>query len=107
MILNTDQGAQFSSTEWIERLKASQVRISMDGRGRALDNVFVVRLWRTVKHEDVYLRGYDTPAALKQGPNAYFRFYNKAGTLTPTERPPDFTTSPRSVVRKMGATPVH
>ena len=77
LIFNTDQGAQFTSTEWIERLKAWDVLISMDGRGRALDNVFVERLWRTLKYEDIYLRGYDSPAALERGLSHYIDFYNE------------------------------
>ena len=77
LIFNTDQGAQFTSTEWIERLKAWDILISMDGRGRALDNVFVERLWRTLKYEDIYLRGYDSPTALERGLGSYISFYNK------------------------------
>jgi len=77
LIFNTDQGAQFTSTEWIERLKAWDILISMDGRGRALDNVFVERLWRTLKYEDIYLRGYDSPTALERGLGSYIDFYNK------------------------------
>lgn len=77
VIFNTDQGAQFTSTEWTQRLRQQGVLISMDGRGRALDNVFVERLWRTVKYEDIYLRGYETPAELEAGLHRYFRFYNE------------------------------
>jgi putative transposase len=57
-MFNTDQGAQFTSDKWIAVLKGNGITISMDGRGRALDNIFVERLWRSVKHEDVYLKGY-------------------------------------------------
>src|SRR5438093_260606 len=57
-IFNTDQGAQFTSTAFTGRLLAAEIRISMDGRGRALDNVFVERLWRSVKYEEVYLKDY-------------------------------------------------
>ncbi|SFD93795.1 Integrase core domain-containing protein, partial [Thiohalospira halophila DSM 15071] len=64
-------------TEWTQRLRQQGVLISMDGRGRALDNVFVERLWRTVKYEDIYLRGYETPAELEAGLHRYFRFYNE------------------------------
>src|SRR5439155_23757746 len=60
-IFNTDQGAQFTSTDFTGRLAAAGILISMDGRGRALDNVFVERLWRTVKYEEVYLKDYETP----------------------------------------------
>lgn len=75
-IMNTDQGCQFTSEAWINELKAHGVMISMDGRGRALDNVFVERLWRTVKYEEVYRREYHSMADLKSHLAAYFRFYN-------------------------------
>jgi len=75
-IFNTDQGAQFTSAAFTGVLKDHQVTISMDGRGRWLDNVMVERLWRTVKYEDVYLRAYDCPAALRRGLERYFSFYN-------------------------------
>jgi len=76
-IFNTDQGAQFTSEAFISELKEHpEIRISMDGRGRALDNVFVERLWRSVKHEDLYLKGYTTGKELQQGLKAYFTFYN-------------------------------
>ena len=74
-IFNTDQGAQFTSQSFTSRLEASGVAISMDGRGRALDNVFVERLWRSVKHEDIYLRDYATPPELRRGLGRYFAFY--------------------------------
>ncbi len=75
-IFNTDQGAQFTSAAFTDVLKAHQVQISMDGKGRWMDNVFVERLWRTVKYEDIYLRGYESPAELRAGLERYFRFYN-------------------------------
>jgi len=75
-IFNTDQGAQFTSEAFTSVLKAHGVIISMDGRGRWLDNVFVERLWRSVKYEDIYLRAYETPAALRAGLTRYFDFYN-------------------------------
>jgi putative transposase len=75
-VFNTDQGVQFTAGAWVERVEAAGVRVSMDGRGRCLDNVFVERLWRSVKHEDVYLRGYASVAELERGLAAYFRFYN-------------------------------
>jgi putative transposase len=75
-IFNSDQGAQFTSDEFTSRLESAGVLISMDGRGRALDNVFIERLWRTVKYEEVYLKDYagvpDAMGSLKR----YFRFYN-------------------------------
>ena len=75
-IFNTDQGAQFTSQAFTAVLKAHAVAISMDGKGRWVDNVFVERLWRSVKYEDVYLHAYETPASLRAGLTGYFQFYN-------------------------------
>lgn len=75
-VFNSDQGAQFTSQAFTDVLKREGVAISMDGRGRALDNIFVERLWRSVKHEDVYLKGYATMADLMLGLVDYFAFYN-------------------------------
>ena len=75
-IFNTDQGAQFTSEAFTGVLKAHDIAISMDGKGRWVDNVFVERLWRSVKYEDVYLRAYETPTALRAGLTHYFAFYN-------------------------------
>ncbi|CUI05967.1 Mobile element protein [Janthinobacterium sp. CG23_2] len=75
-VFNSDQGSQFTSTVFTDVLKREGVTISMDGRGRALDNIFVERLWRNVKHEDVYLRGYANMAELVVGLAQYFAFYN-------------------------------
>jgi putative transposase len=75
-IFNTDQGAQFTSHAFIDALKAYPIRISMDGRGRAADNIFVERLWRTVKYEDIYLKDYETLAQVQGGLRKYFAFYN-------------------------------
>lgn len=75
-IFNTDQGCQFTSESFTGVLKARGIAISMDGRGRALDNIFVERLWRSVKYEDVYLKGYSTPMELMIGLAEYFVFYN-------------------------------
>jgi putative transposase len=75
-IFNTDQGSQFTSQAFTGRLEQSGILVSMDGRGRALDNVFSERLWRTLKYEDIYLRHYETPLALRRGLEAYFPFYN-------------------------------
>jgi putative transposase len=75
-IFNTDQGAQFTSRAFTERLRQGAIQISMDGRGRALDNVFVERLWRSVKYEEVYLREYNTVREAQQGLQRYFGFYN-------------------------------
>jgi len=75
-IFNMDQGAQFTSETFLDPLLDANVAISMDGRGRALDNVFVERLWRSVKYEDVYLHNYETAVALLAGLGSYFEFYN-------------------------------
>jgi putative transposase len=75
-VFNSDQGSQFTSTVFTDVLKREGVAISMDGRGRALDNIFVERLWRNVKHEDVYLKGYVNMAELTVGLAQYFAFYN-------------------------------
>lgn len=75
-VFNTDQGVQFTSERFTSLLKAEGVTISMDGRGRALDNIFVERLWRTVKYEDIYLKSYTGLPALELGLRDYFRFYN-------------------------------
>ncbi len=76
-IFNTDQGVQFTSQAFTGVLQREGVAISMDGRGRALDNIFVERLWRNVKHEDVYLNGYATMGDLTVGLTRYFTFYNE------------------------------
>ena len=76
-IFNTDQGAQFTSPAFTGRLVAAGVRISMDGRGRALDNVFVERLWRSVKYEEVYLQDYGGMGEAQRGLGHYFPFYNE------------------------------
>jgi putative transposase len=75
-IFNTDQGVQFTSPIFQAPLLAAQVRLSMDGRGRAFDNIFVERLWRTVKYEEVYLKDYRDVAEARHGLGQYFRFYN-------------------------------
>ena len=75
-IFNTDQGAQFTSEAFTGVLKAAGVRISMDGKGRWVDIVFVERLWRSLKYEEVYLKAYETVAEARQGLANYFRFYN-------------------------------
>jgi len=75
-IVNTDQGCQFTSAEWIERVRAIGARVSMDGKGRWRDNIVVERFWWSLKHEDVYLRDYATVSELKAGIEAYIRRYN-------------------------------
>ncbi len=90
-IFNTDQGTQFTATAFTDILEAASIRISMDGRGRAFDNIFIERLWRNVKYEDVYLKGYVSVPALAAGLTDYFLFYNherphqSLGYRTPAE----------------------
>lgn len=90
-VFNTDQGAQFTAEAFTSRLVRAGVAVSMDGKGRCLDNVFVERLWRTVKYENLYLRCYETVPALRQGLSRYFPFYNEErphqglGYQTPAE----------------------
>lgn len=76
-IFNTDQGTQFTSASFTEKLLAKHIAISMDSRGRVFDNIFVERLWRTVKYEDIYLKGYETIAQAETGLTHYFQFYNR------------------------------
>ena len=79
-IFNSDQGSQFTSDEFVGTLLRHGIRISMDGRGRAMDNIMIERLWRSVKYEEIYLKEYRTVSELLDGLSRYFRFYN-------TERP--------------------
>jgi len=72
----TLQGAQFTSSEFTDILLVKGIRVSMDGRGRALDNIFIERLWRSAKYEDIYLKDYPTVSALHRGLTAYFDFYD-------------------------------
>lgn len=76
-IHNSDQGSQFTSNEYTDILNARKITISMDGRGRCMDNIFTERLWRTVKYEDVYLRRYQTIDEARDGLGKYFTFYNQ------------------------------
>lgn len=88
-IFNTDQGSQFTSEIFINQLKSNEIKISMDGKGRALDNIFIERFWRNVKYENVYLNVYENGLDLYKGLAEYFNFYNKErlhqslGYLTP------------------------
>ena len=90
-ICNSDQGSHFTSPQYLERLLAKEVRISMDGKGRALDNIFTERLWRSVKYEEVYLNEYDSPRTARKRLCDYFAFYNQErlhqslGYRTPAE----------------------
>jgi len=74
--LNSDQGSHFTNRPYLDRLQAKAVQISMDGRGRALDNIFTKRLWRTVKYEEIYLHEYENPRVTRRGLAIYFEFYN-------------------------------
>lgn len=76
-IMNTDQGSQFTSFAWTERLRRTGVRISMDGKGRFLDNIFVERLWRSMKYECVYLHAWETRSEVKAGIRKWMEFYNR------------------------------
>lgn len=75
-IMNTDQGSQFTSFSWTDRLRRSSVRISMDGKGRFLDNIFVERLWRSMKYECVYLHAWETGSEARAGVGRWMEFYN-------------------------------
>jgi putative transposase len=75
-IWNSDQGSHFTSPQYLNRLLSTGVQISMDGRGRALDNIFTERLWRSVKYEEVYLNDYASPREARTGLTRYFNFYN-------------------------------
>ncbi|MGI6318964.1 MAG: IS3 family transposase [Dethiobacteria bacterium] len=76
IILNSDQGSQFTSPDYVNTLKQYGIKISMDGKGRALDNAITERFWRTIKWEDIYIMQYETPKALRQGIDAFIRCYN-------------------------------
>jgi putative transposase len=76
-VFNTDQGAQFTSEAFTQTLQERGIRVSMDGKGRYLDNIFVERLWRSIKYEEVYLKAYQTVAEARVGINAYLEFYNR------------------------------
>jgi putative transposase len=75
-IFNTDQGSQFTSEAFVNRLLEQSIAVSMDGRGRALDNVFIERLWKSVKYQEIYLRSYETAADVEEGLRIYFERYN-------------------------------
>ena len=76
MIWNSDQGSHFTSPHYLQLLRDAHIQISMDSKGRALDNIFTERLWRTVKYEEVYLHDYTSPKEARQQLSRYFEFYN-------------------------------
>jgi len=98
-VFNTDQGVQFTAEAFTGTLERAGVAVSMDGRGRALDNVFVERLWRSVKYEDIYIRGYETVPELHRGLGRYFDFYNNERLHQSLEY-----RTPATVYGKVGAT---
>src|ERR1700736_24434 len=76
VICNSDQGSHFTSPQYLDLLKTANVQMSMDGKGRALDNIFTERLWRTVKYEEVYIHDYTSPREARQALTRYFELYN-------------------------------
>jgi len=90
-IFNTDQGSQFTSNVFTQKLLAQKIRLSMDSKGRAFDNIFIERLWRSLKYEDIYLKDYQNIPELHEGLKNYFNFYNNQrshqslGYKTPVE----------------------
>lgn len=76
-IINSDQGSQFTNEDYINLLQSEGIKISMDGKGRALDNIFVERFFRSLKYEDIYLNEYESPRSLRRGINQYIKFYNE------------------------------
>jgi putative transposase len=76
-IFNSDQGSQFTSEKFTGELAAREIAISMDGRGRCMDNIFIERLWRSLKYEEVYLKDYESVTEARAGIEKYFRFYNQ------------------------------
>lgn len=90
-ILNSDQGSQFTSQDYVELLNSNEIRISMDGKGRCMDNIFTERLWRSLKYQEVYLNEYESPRQARVGIKKYFEIYNSfrphqgLGGLTPHE----------------------
>jgi transposase InsO family protein len=81
-IMNTDMGSQFTSRQYTGTLTKHSVSISMDGKGRAIDNVMIERLWRTLKYEEIYLKEYTTVTDLQKGLSSYFNYYNSSSDCT-------------------------
>lgn len=75
-IVNSDQGSQFTSRRWIEKMEQHGIKISMDGKGRCLDNIFIERFWKSIKYEEVYLKAYESLCDARQSIGAYIEFYN-------------------------------
>ena len=100
-IFNTDQGSQFTSAEFTGRLTKASIAISMDGKGRAIDNVMIERLWRTVKYENIYVKDYATGADCHQGLTKYFRYYGheRPHTSLSNQTPWEAYQSPRRTRR--------
>ena len=105
-IFNTDQGCQFTSAEFTQPLLARGVKLSMDGKGRCLDNVFVERLWRTVKYDEIYLRSYQTMTDATTHLTAFFRFYNSRRPHSAHDRPEGEHFTPMEVYRRDLAQPL-
>jgi len=87
-IINTDQGVQFTSDAFASSVQSSEAKLSMDGKGRAIDNVFIERLWRTVKYENIYLYSYEDGKELYEGLKKYFKYYNEQRRHTSLEKEP-------------------
>lgn len=77
MIMNSDQGCQFTSSMWVQTLESANIAISMDGKGRCIDNIKIERFWRTIKYEEVYLKAYESMEEAKKGITEYIKFYNE------------------------------
>ena len=89
-IMNTDQGSQFTAFAWTDRLRRAGVRISMDGKGRFLDNIFIERLWRSLKYECAYLHAWETGSEVRAGLRTWLDFYNHRRPHAALDRrPPD------------------
>ena len=99
--MNSDQGSQFTCSDYVNLLKENAILISMDGKGRALDNAITERFWRTLKWEDVYLMQYDTPKALRRGIDDYIRYYNEERSHSSLEE-----ATPSSVYYSTNPTPL-
>lgn len=105
-IFNTDQGCQFTSAEFTQVLLARGIKLSMDGKGRCLDNVFVERLWRTVKYDEIYLRSYGSQVEAETSLATFFRFYNERRPHSAHDRPDGQHFTPMEVYRRDLAQPL-